>query len=254
MDVFMVRVGFFCLCLFLMPSLSFAAEEGSDLSSLDVYYLEFPPYYYTNQNHLPDGFLLKIADEIFREADIAPVYQSMPAKNILQKMRSLHPAASVGWFKTKQREMCAKFSLPIYTSEPLVVLYLKKNEALFDGVDTLQGLFGSKRIILGMLDGYSLGARVDDLIEKYAPQSVVVQGGYPQLIRLLSTGHFSYLLVAPEEVGELIAMNYLASSQFAQKKMKDMPPGSVRYLMFTRGVDAKVVERVNKAIKHLGYY
>jgi len=237
--------------LIVFPVLSFGAGEGVDTPSLTVYYLEFPPYYYTNSDGVPDGFLLKKTTEILRRVGFAPSYQSMPAKRILQSMRTETPLCSIGWFKTLKREKFAKFSRQIYKNEPLEILYLKKNDKAFIGVQTFAQLMENRSITLGLLDGYSLGSVVDHLIEKGNAQSDVVVGGYPQLVRMLAIERFSYIIVAPEEIDVLIEKNHLRRDLFACKKLVDIPAGNSRFLMFSRGVSKEIVIRVNRAIESM---
>lgn len=235
--------------LLLCPVLAFAAGGEKYQVPLKVYYLEFPPYYYTNSDFKPDGFLLKQADTIFRQAGIEPEYESLPAKRILQEMRTLRSAASIGWFKTPQRERFASFSIGLYQNKPLQVMFLKANELLFHNKETLAELLKDDSLTLGLVEGYSYGHEVDGLIEKEAPQTQLVVGGYPQLVRLLAAGQFTYIVVAPEEVDMLIGKNRLAPELLECKKLKDMPAGNVRHLIFSKGVPDDIVNRVNRAVK-----
>lgn len=241
-------IGSLILCMFFFPSFVLSAEVEADQWPLTIYYLEFPPYYYTNANQEPDGFLLKEADIILRKAGIRPEYRAMPAKRIMQEMHSLKPLGSIGWFRTPRREGFAKFSLPIYRNQPLQIIYLKKHGPLFQEHDSLQDLLGDDRLILGLLEGYSYGTEIDLLIRRVQPPTRIVVGGYPQLVRMLAVERFTYIIVAPEEINVLIQKNHLTSNLFARKELSDVPAGNYRHLMFSKGVSDKLVDQVDRVI------
>lgn len=238
-----------CFCMALALSQPVWAKEKVGPTPLRVLYLEFPPYYYTNSSGEPEGFLLKKADELFRSVGFEPTYTSMPARRILLEMRGLNPACSIGWFKTPEREKYAKFSKPFYRNRPLQALFLRDNAMLFHGKDTLLELMMDNNLVLGKLNGYSFGPVVDHLVKEIEPKSQVVVGGHPQLIRLLAEGRFSYILVAPEEIGTLIEKNHLSPEFFESKMLTDIPAGNLRHLMFSRGMTEDVVIQLNRVIE-----
>ncbi|MUM76069.1 transporter substrate-binding domain-containing protein [Pseudodesulfovibrio sp. F-1] len=234
------------LCLMAVPLSASANEDGDTLL---VVYLEFPPYYYTTSTGRPEGFLLRKTANILRVAGIKPRFQSMPAKRILQLMHSEEPVCSIGWFKTPQREQYAQFSRPIYQNKPLEVLYLINNNDIWDSTHTLAGILADHSISLGVLEGYSLGAPVDEAIARARPGMARVNGDYAQLVRMLAMERFDCILVAPEEKDSLIRVNGLPADIFGSRALPDIPSGNMRHLMFSRGVPASVIERVNQAIK-----
>jgi Bacterial extracellular solute-binding proteins, family 3. len=239
-------------CLSLMLAVPDARADNTVQMRLLVCYLEFPPYYYTNSAGEPDGFLLAKTDAILRRAGISPVYESMPAKRILRAMRTTDPVCSIGWFMTDERQDFARFSHEIYRNKPLEVLYLKENAARFQGRDTLAQLTADKSLLFGVLDGYSLGSVVDSIMAREAPSVHLVNGDYPQLVRMLAMNRFTCILVAPEEIESLVSKNRLPRDVFTAKVMSDIPSGNSRHLMFSRGVPDRVVARINAAIDGMG--
>lgn len=240
-----------CVCTVLFGVQSVIAETETESSSLRVLYLEFPPYYYTNSNGEPDGFLLKKADELFRHAGFEPEYVSASAKQILLEMHSIEPKYSIGWFKTPQREAFAKFSKPFYQNHPLHVLFLKEHAARFEGKETLRELVFDRTLTLGKVEGYSLGSAIDNLLKEGDAKTQIVVGGYPQVIRILAEDRFDYVLVAPEEIDVLIEKNHLSPAFFQSKELADIPAGNTRHLMFSRGVPDDVLNRLNHSIETL---
>lgn len=238
------------LGLLFIPAL--AAEADSDPYELRVYYLEFPPYYYTNIHREPDGFLLKLADRIFVEAGVTPLWAPMPAKRILHELHANTPVASVGWFKTPEREGFAYFSLPVYQNKPLEILYLSRGETNFSAKESLDDVLGDKTLELGVLDGYSYGAFVDARIAQGNPRMRHVVGEYGQLVGMLGIGRFDYIFIAPEEVERLVRESNLDPGFFRHKSLMGIPAGNFRYLMFSQGVPESIRTRVDQAISRLG--
>jgi polar amino acid transport system substrate-binding protein len=243
--LFLLLPVFLCLA---MGSCSKAIAQDAAAEQLVVCYLEFPPYYYTNSEGEPDGFLLRKTDAILRLAGIDPVYESMPAKRIMHVLRSGAPVCSIGWFKTAEREQFAVFSRAIYTNKPLRILYLKAAAHRFRDKDTLASIMADDSLVLGLLEGYSLGPAVDALIARLSPNMRRVNGNYPQLLRMLSLGRFSCILVAPEEIRSLAGTCRLSEALFEAKSLSDIPSGNSRHLMFGRAVPGLVVERIDNAI------
>lgn len=241
---------FILLSILVPSSLLWAGDTGKQYE-LRVLYLEFPPYYFTNNNGEPDGFLVKRADAILRRAGIIPRYESMTAKRVLQDMRTPNATCSIGWFKTPQRESFAKFSKPIYRNKSLEALFIRKDAHRFNGKDTFRQLLQDTSVVLGQVEGYSLGSVTDTLIMESGIKPHFVVGDYPQLVRMLAAEQFSYILVAPEEVDALIKKNRLASDLFETKQMSDIPAGNRRYLMFSRTVPDGIISRVDKAIQSM---
>lgn len=242
-----LRLRCFSLC-FLFATLCFAHES----CALEVLYLEFPPYYYTNKRGAPDGFLLNKTRAILRDAGVEGQFKSVPAKRIMQEIRHGGGVVSIGWFKTSQREQFARFSLPIYSNLPLQILFLKKNRQLFEDMGTLDALMRSQELLLGCLDGYSYGAAVDERLKQGKPRIQEVVGGFPQLVRMLAAERFSYILIAPEEANALIEGNGLSPTSFQTQKLNDIPEGNQRYLMFSMDVPVDVIESINKVIGAMG--
>lgn len=240
-----------CFLLLLVAPSGVSAEDSGLPDSLRVTYLEFPPYYFTNLDGKPDGFLLKKTDKLLRAAGIEPVYESLTAKNVLMELKGLNPVCSIGWFKTPQREKFAQFSTPIYRNLPLHILYLKQNVRNFRGKQSLKDFLEDENLTIGLADGYSYGPAVDEMFAQSKPKTFVVTGEQPQLVRSLAAGEFDYMLAAPEEIRTLVEKNRLSAELFGSLKLADIPAGNERHLMFSRGVPGVVVERINKANSEL---
>lgn len=197
----------------------------------------------------PDGFLLKLADKAFHKAGIRVRYESLPTKQILNSMYSGLPVCSIGWFKTPEREAYARFSRSIYKNHPLELVYLKKNETLLWGMESLDRLTRDKSLTLGLPRGYSLGKVVDGIIERNKPSVYVANGGYADLFRLLAAEQITYFLAAAEYIDFHIRRNRLNPTLFAHRNLVDVPERNTRHLMYSQGVPEEVIRRIDKALE-----
>ena len=214
--------------------------------SLEVAYIEYPPYYYSRDGGRA-GSLLDLSDRIFAEAGIPVTYTPMPAKRILVYIQENEtPFASVGWFKTRDRESYAKYTLPIYTNRPLVVV--TQRDSPVSQHRTLGRVLADSRLSLGRLQGYSDGDRVDLMIQRAAPEIITVVGTKVQLLRMLNAGRFSYMLLAPEELDSLCSDAGVDRDCVAGLPMDDIPTGNRRYIICSRSTPDPIIEKLNRAI------
>ncbi|WP_319760555.1 transporter substrate-binding domain-containing protein [Maridesulfovibrio sp.] len=217
---------------------------------LNIWYIDYPPYY-LKEGGEATGLLVSRVNEIMKQAGVVVNYTCFPAKRILRAIKSNKEVASIGWFKTKEREKYAKFSLPIYTNKPVGVFALN---AVADEImifSSLEDIMDSKQFKIGVIDGQSEGDFVDGLIKKYQHQVVSVTGKQVQLIRMLVAGRFDFILLPPEEVGELTKEAEVNLNSFSLLPMNDIPSGNKRYIMYSRSVSQEIIDRVNSAIVDL---
>jgi len=225
-----------------------AFGETDEAVGLQVQYIEFPPYYFTDGEGRPDGFLLRIALRAFERAGVKVTCESLPAKRVLSNLHSDAPIASPGWFKTPEREAYVRFSRPIYQNRKLVAVYLAKDAPVFEGLDSLAGLLKADMLRLGLVEGYSLGLAADTIIADAAPDAVRVVGGYSRMLSMLAEERFSYMLMSPEEIAPLIRKNHLNPALFATRPLSDVPAGNKRYIVYSKGVSETLIQRIDKAL------
>lgn len=225
-----------------------AVGETDGPVALQLQYIEFPPYYFTDSQGRPDGFLLRLTLRVFERAGVKVTCESQPAKRVLSNLHSDAAIASPGWFKTPEREAFARFSRPIYQNRKLVAVYLAKDGPEFEGFDSLAGLLRADRLRIGLVEGYSLGLVADTIIADVAPEAVRVVGGYSRMLCMLAEERFSYLLMSPEEIDPLIRKNHLNPALFATLPLSDVPAGNKRYIVYSKGVPESLIQRIDKAL------
>ena len=235
------------LALLLIPM---GVEAGGD-PELKVAYLERPPYYWTEEGQ-PRGFLLDLTRHILEQANVPASFAPLPPSRILEEIRNDHALwCSIGWFRTPERETFAKFSLPIYRDRRLVLLTTRDKTELFGGHRTLREVFLDRSLIMAQMASFSYGAFVDALQQDTLARSMTISTTTNVLPRLIAQNRAHYMLLAPEEVATLLASAEADPGLFVTLELDDIPPGNLRYLMFSRCVPDETIARIDTAIAAL---
>lgn len=234
----------------LLLLLALVAACPAHASSLDVYYIEYPPYY-TTQYGRPAGILVDRTNDIFQRAGILPIYKPLPAKRALDILQENTPAASIGWFKTPEREALYTFSLPIYISKPQMLVANASLAPQLAHFSTLKDVLASGLFHVGIIDGHSEGAFVDTLLAQHKALVHAIVGDEQQLIRMVHHRRVDVILLPPEEAATLIDRAGLKIADFHMMPLTDIPQGNPRHLLFSKAVPLHIVDRINKAIEAL---
>lgn len=231
--------------------LLFCRPEPAQATDLTVAYLERPPYYCTH-NGRPAGFLLHLTQDILQRAGLSATFIPVPPNRILASLQANdHPLCTVGWFRTPERETYAAFSLPIYRDKPIVVLTSTVLAPDLGRYTRLIDLFADPRQTMAQVSSFSHGQAVDRLLSRHAVRTMTVPSGQQILPRLIAEGRATFMLIAPEEVETLLQASGLDPALFTTLPMDDAPLGNLRHLMFNKGIDPRILDRVNAAIAGL---
>ncbi|WP_421901462.1 substrate-binding periplasmic protein [Maridesulfovibrio sp.] len=234
-------------------SVIFLIHDTAYAEQLKIGYIELPPYYYTNTAQKPEGFLLHLTQRIMNKAGCKCSYISMPSKRILHTIKKGGPFASIGWFKTAQREKYAKFSLPIYENKPIVVLVKKENRELFAKYNKLEEILAQKKFKTGYIAGHSMGGYIDYLLEKYPESFHALSGTTQQLVKMLHDGRIDFCLLAPVEIVRIVKQSDYKENDFYFMSMEDIIKGNTRHLIFSRDVSDETIIKINAAILEIKY-
>lgn len=216
---------------------------------LTVAYLERPPYYAT-VNGQPSGFLVELTKKILDTAGVQATFIPLPPNRILDEVReNRRPFCSIGWFKTPERTSFATFSLPIYQDKPLVVLTTVELSALVSRHRSLNDLFRDHDLIMAQVASFSYGEAVDTMRTASGVRTLTVPTTQSVLPRLIAENRAAYMLVAPEEVSNLLRSSEIDEGRFVTLTMDDIPSGNFRHLIFTKHVPEETVAAINAAIR-----
>jgi polar amino acid transport system substrate-binding protein len=227
--------------MLLLPSISLAQP-------LDVLYFEYPPYYHPLPDGRAAGLIVDLARKVFDKAGVEAEFRFVPVKRILHDIQIGEPVASLGWFKTPEREEFARFSLPIYVNRPVGVFFLREKEELFRPYETLEALMASGKFSIGRVAGLSDGPQIDAMLAKHPDRIVNVTADSVRLVKMLESGRFDFFLLAPEEIDVLLQAAQVSPEGFALKAMSDIPHGNSRHIIYSKTVDNALINRVDDAI------
>lgn len=229
----------------------FLPLESLQGEPLTVLYFKRPPYYETIKGQ-PAGLLVELTRQIFEKAGITPVFKEVPPARIIREIKNPNKkVCSIGWFKNAQRETFAKFSLPFYQNQPLVVLTTWPQLHRFELHAGIKEIFSDPSLILARIDSFSYGTIMDQWIKIYSPSSHGISSKQSLLPRLIMNNRASYMLAAPEEIPGMLQASGLDPGLFVAISKPDIPPGNKRYIIFSKRVEDGLIERINRSITPL---
>jgi len=225
------------------PSVPFSLTDV-----ITIHYLDRPPYYSSG----PLGVYGLCADPTklaFKKADIKFRWESTPTNRQLDILKNnKSKVCLIGWFKNSEREKYAKYSSPIYQDKPTIALARADNYNIRSG-KTLDEIFQNDNLTLLMKNGYSYGQYIDKKIAILKPNQITTNSKSIEMIQMIFARRADYFFISKEEAIELTELSGLLKSEFKYIKFKNLPKGNKRYLLFSKMVEDKVIEKINRAIK-----
>lgn len=218
--------------------------------TLALYYHHRPPYYHETAAGL-EGLVVDPVVAAMEAAEIDYYWVSMSAPRQLETIRrNESPVGAIGWFLNEERTNFASFSDPIYRDEPLVAVTRKDNAAITGDV-TLESLLRDKSQTLLVKESYSYGEALDRAIQLFEPPIEKTASDNTGMLLMILAGRADYTFIAPEEVRHIMARNSEGDSELRIFDLAEMPPGSMRRLMFSRSTPGELVDRFNAALNRL---
>ena len=216
---------------------------------IQLYYFERIPYAAENDQGEVTGLSATPAAEAFKKAGIPFQWKKMPFKRQLVTIKhNKKRACGIGWFKNPEREAFARYTDAIYQDKPAITISRKGNVALKQH-SILQNLLKDKNVKLLVKDGFSYGAYIDGLIEKYDPKMVVATSTNVQMLQMILAGRADYFFTSEEEAEHMIKSAGYSVSQFQLQHYSDMPPGNRRYITCSQQVSPETIDLLNRALK-----
>jgi polar amino acid transport system substrate-binding protein len=238
----------YAILLFGWSALGYAAK---DEPLVTVAYRDKPPYSYTKDGK-PTGFLLERTMEIFKRAGVDAQYEEVPVKRIVRDIQDDRtPVCSPSWYKLPERELFARFSLPIHQDEPHMLLASTRSFEKMKSIKSLKELFATKELRLGKVSGTSYGPELDAMIsatEQEVMDSMVTPMG---LARMIKAKRADYMLIDVEDYRFLNKDGDVDTEEVTPFKFPDMPPGLKRYIMCSKSVSAKTMAKLDRAIQQV---
>ena len=216
---------------------------------IQLYYYDRIPYAVADNQGGVSGLCATPAAEAFKKAGIPFQWKAMPFKRQLVTIKhNKKKGCGIGWFKNPEREKFARFTDAIYQDKPAITISRKGNVSLAQHSD-LQTLLKDRNVKLLVKDGFSYGAYIDGLIEKYNPAVVVATGTNIQMLQMILANRADYFFTSEEEVDYMIQSAGYDISRFQKQHHSDMPAGNRRYITCSQQVSQETIDLLNRALK-----
>ena len=216
--------------------------------AVTIHYHERPPYYVTGPLGVY-GLCVDPVKKAFLAADIVMKWVKTPAVRQLDILkRDGKNNAVIGWFKNPSREKFAVFSAYIYQDMPAIALTRAGNPHMVSGRPLAETVKNTDLILLRK-KGYSYGKFIDDMIAAYKPKQELTTAENIGMLKIIHAGLADYFFISEEEARELIRTSGLLADDFACIRFADVPGGNKRYLLFSRGTDQQIIEKINTGIR-----
>ncbi len=237
------------LGLLWMGSGPLAWSEPSGVSELvTLHYIQRPPYI------MADGAGLKGLTGLpsflaFKKSGVPFAIKETPfARQLRMVQDNSGRDCMIGMFKKPERELFAKYSLPIYKDQTQLILTSAANASKLEKVQSVKALFSDKSLVFLAKLGYSYGAELDVLIERLEPTIKRTADENLLMVKALKLKMADYMVIAPEEATEAVVAAGFAATDFRQIRLRDMPGSEYRHFMCSKNVPDKVIQQLNAAI------
>jgi uncharacterized protein (TIGR02285 family) len=147
-----------------------------------------------------------------------------------------------------EREVFARFSLPIHQDKPHLVLAGAHMQEKLRSIKTLKELFAIPELRLGKVSGTSYGAELDALISTTAQSALDSTVSPLGMAKMIKRKRADYMLIDEEDYKFLIQQKEVDAEFVKPIRFPDMPPGLLRYIMCSKSVSPETIARLDKAI------
>lgn len=224
----------------MLPGVS-ASEEP-----IPVLIYDRPPYYERQAGGNFVGLVGSPVGQAFERAGIAFVWTNALLHTQLEEIRADDRAVcAAGWFKTEEREEYARFTIPVYKDQPLVVVGRSDNRRLW--ASTFEDLIVQPKLkMLARID-FSFGAKIDGMIEDSGLTVRLSATGAKENLERIVRGYADFLLISPEELSVTLDQVY-GSTQLVTRSFQDIPSGNTRHIICSRSVSEDQIKLLDEAI------
>jgi hypothetical protein len=249
----LIGIGVFLARLWaLAPTVEGPLEHGgSEVTSsfeLKVHYHNRPPYYVKTAEGVV-GLCATPVAQALKNAGINFLWTETPPKRQLHLLQQNPPDdCIIGWYKTREREQYARYSTTIYQDKAIVAI-VRRADHRFPERCTVAQLMTLPDIIMLSRTGYSYGALVDKALAQIPPLRIDSGVDSSEWLSILYIRRADFLLIAQEEAEYLLSRTRLPRDAFRYLTLTDLPPGSRRYVLFSRAVPPEIVDRFNTAYR-----
>ncbi len=241
-----------CFLFFSIVMVFTDAHSGTTLAEDDplmisLYYVPRTPYFYQTKDNVK-GLCADVVNYAFTKSGISYIWYNVPAKRQMTYIKkNIRRLGMVGWYKNAEREKFAKYSDYIYKDKTRIAVAHAHNEKLTNG-KTVGDVISNPNIEVLIKTGYSYGKFLDAQLAKYNPKTISTMSESVNMIRMIHARRADLLFMSQEEASAIIKESGLPAKDFQFVTFSDMPQGYKRYIMFSKKVEDKIINKINKYI------
>jgi len=215
--------------------------------ALKLQIVELPPYMIVNSPTNVAGLVVDPTVAALKKAGIPFEWQVIPAaRQLLRLKNNTERVCSVGWYKTSERELFAKFSHPVLKDSPFVG-FANKNFNVKDGVTIGEILSDSKTTVLIKM-GFVNGDYLDNKFKTMKARSELSTGDMPLIFKMVEAGRAQITFAPLQEIQYYQDIGVVEKERFNIITFSEMPSGFNRYLMCSQMVEDDLINRFNAAL------
>jgi polar amino acid transport system substrate-binding protein len=220
------------------------AAVGDADEPLTLHYQQRPPYSGQAASGAVQGLLVAPVENALRKAGVAFRWVQTPSNRQLALIQDGAGAdCGLGWFRSTEREALGRFSVPIYRDKAWAAL-ARPASALTETLSLREALMLAELRLLTK-EGYSYGTLVDAMVGVKGIRRISTTAEAAQMVPMLLAGRADWMLIAPEEADQLLALARVPMGALRLVAFRDLPAGSERHLYCNRAVPEAVLQRVN---------
>jgi polar amino acid transport system substrate-binding protein len=179
----MIRTVFLVLTLLLVPW----DRPSADMPTLRIAYIEFAPYYYTDDAGLASGYLIDLATLLVEELGYRPEFRSYPPRRVVRAINRGEVDLWLGQPAPPELDRESIVSTTMIDTVDLCAYRLRPLPAIRQRED-LRG----RHIVV--LRGYGYGGWIEFIDDPANGITTSVANGHEQALRLLAGRDLDYLL------------------------------------------------------------
>jgi uncharacterized protein (TIGR02285 family) len=212
-----------------------------------LHYVDRPPYAVTQADGKPTGLVASPAEYVFKKAKVPFVWSKTPINRqfaMIKENKGLHCA--LGMEQTASRSEFAKFTEPVYISQPLVAIM---NPRVTEKRGVSFATMLSKYSIL-VKENYTLGDEITAMVLK-SPNAKLTTQESSQMVQMIALGRHDFMMISNDEVEYYIKQGILNPKGIRLMELPGAKKRFTRRMMCSKLVDDKVIQKLNRAIRTL---
>jgi hypothetical protein len=234
---------FVIICALFVARFAFAQPEAP----LTIHYVERPPYAIIQPNGEPTGFVATPTAGVLRKAQIPFVWAKTPVNRQFAIIKeNTGRDCTLGMEQTPSRSHFAKFTEPLYISQPLVAI-LHPSVREKKGV-TIRQLLQKYSILVK--ENYTLGDDLTALVMK-SPKKQLTSSESMQMVQMIALDRADFMMISNDEVEYYINQGILNPKGIRLMELPDAKKRFTRRLMCSLKVDDATIQKINREIRTL---